>query len=85
MSTIIELDVRELSAPEPIQEALSALVQLQEGVIIHFWHRMSPDMLLPRLENYYYEMIEADEVHLYICHKEDRDSILRIKDIMAEL
>jgi len=82
MSQVIELDVRELSAPEPIQEALSALVNLQVGVIIHFWHRMKPDMLMPRLGSYYYEMKEEDEIHLYICKKDDEASISKIKELI---
>ena len=82
MNEVIELDVRELPAPEPIQEALSALVHLKEGVIIHFWHRMTPDMLMPRLGEYYYEMIEEDEVHLYICKKDDASCIAQIKTIL---
>ena len=82
MSEIIELDVRELPAPEPIQEALSALVNLKEGIIIHFWHRMKPEMLMPRLNNYYYEIKEEDEVHLYICKKDDEASIIEIKAIL---
>jgi len=83
MSEIIELDVRDLPAPEPIQEALSALVDLKEGVIIHFWHRMTPDMLLPRLLSYYYKMTEEEDVHLYICHKEDKKSILKINELIG--
>ena len=82
MSVVLNLDVRELSAPEPIQEALTALKSLQEGNIIHFWHRMVPDMLMPRLKDYYYEMREDDEVHLYICKKEDEASILKINEIL---
>ena len=84
MSKLIELDVRFLSAPEPIQEALSALMHLEKGSIIHFWHRMSPDMLFARLNDYYYEMLEEDEVHLYICHKDDKESILKIKEILEK-
>jgi len=84
MSQIIELDVRELAAPEPIQEALSALATLKEGVIIHFWHRMTPDMLMPRLSQYYYHMEENDEVHLYICQKEDEKSIMKISELIGK-
>ena len=84
MSEIIELDVRELSAPEPIQEALSALVHLQAGMIIHFWHKMKPEMLIPRLSSYYYEMKEEDEIHLYICKKDDETSISKIKILMLQ-
>lgn len=82
MSEVIELDVRELPAPEPIAEVLSALVHLKEGIIIHFWHRMKPDMLMPRLSAYYYEILEEDEVHLYICKKDDQTSILKIKAML---
>jgi len=82
MSEIIELDVRELSAPEPIQEALSALVHLKKGVIIHFWHRMRPEMLMPRLEAYHYKIKEEDEVHLYICQKDDSASIAMIDTLV---
>lgn len=83
MSEIIELDVRELPAPEPIAEALNALVHLKEGLIIHFWHRMKPEMLMPRLNNYYFEMKEDDdEVHLYICKKDDESSICEIQALI---
>ena len=82
MSVVVDLDVRELSAPEPIQEALTALRHLDRGKIIHFWHRMTPDMLMPRLSPYYYQMSEEDEIHLYICHKDDEASIIKIKELM---
>ncbi|PHR57518.1 MAG: hypothetical protein COA44_05605 [Arcobacter sp.] len=82
MSKVIELDVRELPVPEPIAAALSALVHLKEGEIIHFWHRMKPDMLMPRLNDYYFEIKEEDEVHLYICKKDDEASIATIKAMM---
>jgi len=81
---MIELDVRDLPAPEPMQVALSALFKLNRGEIIHFHHVMVPQMLLPRLNNHFYEMKEEDEdVHLYICHKDDAQSIAKIKEIVA--
>ena len=80
---MIELDVRDLPAPEPIQVALSALVKLHVGDIIHFRHRIVPQLLLPRLKTYYYEMIEGDEVDIYICHADDKDSIEQIKRLIG--
>ncbi|MDF1880220.1 DUF2249 domain-containing protein [Sulfurimonas sp. MAG313] len=80
---IIELDVRDLPSPEPMQAALSALVKLKEGDIIHFHHRIKPDMLLPRLNNYFYEMIEDDEVHIYICKKDDALCQQSIKELIG--
>ena len=80
---MIELDTRELAAPEPFQVALSALVKLERGEIIHFKHRMVPMMLMPRLREYYFEMIEDDEVDIYICHKNDKDSIDKIQGILG--
>ena len=81
---MIELDVRELPAPEPMQTALTALFKLQEGEIIHFHHVMVPQMLLPRLNNHFYEIVEkGDDVHLYICHKNDENSIKQIQEIVG--
>ena len=80
---MIELDVRDLPAPEPMQAALSALFKLQEGEIIHFHHIMVPQMLLPRLNEYFYEIKEeGDDVHLYICFKNDETSIAQIKELV---
>ena len=81
---MIELDVRDLPAPEPMQVALTALFKLQEGEIIHFHHIMVPQMLLPRLNEHFYEILEdGDDVHLYICHKNDEESISTIKGIIG--
>ena len=80
---MIELDVRDLPAPEPMQAALSALFKLEEGEIIHFHHIMVPQMLLPRLNNHFFEIKEeGDDVHLYICHQNDETSISKIKEII---
>jgi len=80
---MIELDVRDMPAPEPMQAALSALFKLQEGEVIHFHHIMVPQMLLPRLNNHFFEIKEeGDDVHLYICHKNDETSINKIKEII---
>jgi len=81
---MIELDVRDLPAPEPMQVALSALFKLEEGEIIHFHHIMVPQMLLPRLNNHFFEIKEVgDDVHLYICHKNDETSVKQIQEIVG--
>ena len=81
---MIELDVRDLPAPEPMQAALSALFKLEEGEIIHFHHIMVPQMLLPRLNNHFFEIVEeGDDVHLYICHKNDETSVKQIQEIIG--
>lgn len=80
---MIELDVRDLPTPEPMQVALSALFKLEQGEIIHFKHIMVPQLLLPRLNNHFYKMIEDDEVDLYICHKDDEESIMKIEGILG--
>lgn len=81
---MIELDVRDMPAPEPMQAALTALFKLNAGEIIHFHHVMVPQMLLPRLSNHFYEIKEdGDDVHLYICNKDDEESITKIKDILG--
>jgi len=81
---MIELDVRDMPAPEPMQAALTELFKLEEGEIIHFHHIMVPQMLLPRLNNHFFEIKEdGDDVHLYICHKEDAASIETIKGLVG--
>jgi len=81
---MIELDVRDMPAPEPMQAALSELFKLEEGNIIHFHHIMVPQMLLPRLNNHFYEIKEeGDDVHLYICHKNDEESIKQIQALIG--
>lgn len=80
---MIELDARELPAPEPFQVAIKALMKLQRGEAIHFRHRMVPMLLIPRLNEYFYEMVEEDEVDIYICHKDDEASIEKIRGLLG--
>lgn len=79
---MIKLDARDLPSPEPFQIAVSALSRLEVGEIIHFKHRMVPQLLMPRLSEYYYKMIEGDEVDIYICHKDDETSIREIERLV---
>lgn len=80
---MIELDVRDLPAPEPMQAALTELKFLDYGDIIHFHHVRVPKLLLPRLANHYFALSEVDDVHLYICCKEDTESIKKITKMIS--
>ena len=79
---MIELDARDLPAPEPFQLGLSALMRLKKGEVIHLRHRMVPMLLIPRLKGYFYTIVEEDEVDLYICHKDDEDAICEIRETL---
>jgi len=68
MRVDIEIDCRELEAPEPLNLVVSKLPLLNETNSIKMLHRLKPQMLLNILNenNFKYEIIE-DDTMVTIC------------------
>ncbi len=68
MRVDIEIDCRELEAPEPLNLVVSKLPLLNETNSIKMLHRLKPQMLLNILNenNFKYEIIEEDTM-VTIC------------------
>ncbi|MBK7381646.1 MAG: DUF2249 domain-containing protein, partial [Ignavibacteriales bacterium] len=54
---VIELDVRELSPPEPMMKILETLPQVDENTLLLVHHHREPMMLYPKLEERGYEAV----------------------------
>lgn len=52
---VIELDVRELTPPEPMMKILETLSQVDENTVLLIHHHREPMMLYPKLEERGYE------------------------------
>ena len=76
MSKVIDIDVRDLPAPEPLEVIVNALGALEMGSYIKMIHRQIPNMLLPILKNNGFKWIIRDlqdEVRVYIYIKTDKE------------
>jgi hypothetical protein len=65
----IELDCRELEAPEPMERVLNNLYKIDEQNYIKMIHRIEPMMLYPVLQNNGYShhtVLKNETVFIYI-------------------
>lgn len=74
MSAIF-LDVSALEAPQPLQQALDALLQLKPGDYLHFHHRMRPCHLYTYLAEQGFtsdtRLGENGNCEVFIWHEDD--------------
>ena len=74
----IELDLRELPAPEPLQKVLAALDGMSAGDFLHALHRRDPQCLFPILEEMGLAHLQHTQapglVHIWIWPAQDRQA-----------
>ena len=72
-SEIIELDVRDLPMPQPMEQILETLPELDNGKILYVRHRRVPLHLLEEMENYDFSVkicgVSENDVRLIIHRK----------------
>lgn len=77
--TLLRLDLRELSAPEPMERILDCLGTLQRGERLVALTPRPPMPLLPILDDggfvYHVYVAASGSACIAICHAEDRDAL----------
>ncbi len=81
----LELDTRELEAPEPIDMVMNALSQLDNSTYIKMIHRMEPKMLYINLDKnnlHYKARIQNETVYIYIWN-DTFEKLSLLEDILC--
>jgi len=82
----IVLDVHELQPPEPMQKALDALEQLEQGQYLKIIHRMQPFPLYEILldNGFKYKVTNSDisAYDIYVWRADDQEAKKMIEDLL---